>query len=219
MAQGMAVLPVVYGKYGKVNQYNALYVGALRTVDSTEADAIAKIGDKSVYYECVGEEPFNNPKGKACMEKVNATYGDVVRLVASHPSIGFRMIAKILSEGRSIDITFLGKNIYGCADYSKIFIYNLTAISFRYLYGIIMATIGVLSLATGVMIMRGRPGCRDSMMRIGLFLAFFGLTQYMVTIADGFRDLSKHLLVGNYSFGLSFVMFVSGIVVYRRNVR
>jgi hypothetical protein len=219
LAQLMAVLPIIYGIYGKVNAYNALYLGALKTVDSSESNAITKIGNKPVYYECIGEEPFNNPKGKACMEKVNASYGDVAKLVASHPSIAFRMIAKMFAEGRNVEIAYLGKNVSGFTDFSKIRLYNLIAIGFKYLYKAIMAIIAVFSLTAVFLIARRRLSCNDPMVLIGLFLAFFGLTQYVVALADGFRDLAKHLLAGNYSLALSFVLFVSGFVVYREKCK
>jgi hypothetical protein len=214
VCQTVAFLPVYSGKHENINSYHALYFGALKVVKEYERDNVKFIGNKPVVQECIGVQAFD-PAGSQCMDRVKATYGDVVRVLLSYPLLGPKMILASFLTSIEIRIRYLGNNMSGSPDFSELFLFNLIPNFFHY-GGIIMLFI-VFILAVNSLHIRvlraDRITIRDIMLRVGLFVSCFGFFQYIVALGDGFPDITRHLIVGNYALALSFSFLVPALLM------
>ncbi len=211
LLQTVSLLPVYFGKYEKINSYHALYFGALKVLPNTEASSIKSIGEKPVFHECIGVSAFS-PLGQKCMEKSNASYADVVKLIGNHPSVGFAMILKLFEDGRAIRLEYLGKGIKNAPNFSESSIFNLWPKFFEkgLNYFILLAL-----LAASFLLVEKKSLLSDkekSVLLIGVFFAAFGFSQYIVSLGDGYYEITKHMVAGNYALALSLPFIFSAII-------
>jgi len=213
ICQSITFLPVYFGQYQKVNQYHAVYYGALKCAQQIdEAKNIEAIGNKPVVQECIGV-PFFSPAGEACMQKANANYGDVARLIYKYPKVGFKMIAQALSEGSHIDVPILEKKLPGAPDFSNIPIFNLESIIFSHSLNLLVLTITALVFPVLFLASTNNLLVCGAMLKIGLFFSIFGFCQYVTVLGDGFFEITKHLMVGNFSLALSATFLLPGLLL------
>jgi hypothetical protein len=211
LLQAVSLLPVYLGKYDKINSYHALYFGALKVLPDTEASSIKSIGEKPVFHECIGVSAFI-PLGQKCMEKSNASYADVVKLIGNHPSAVFEMIHKLFEEGRAIRLEYLGKEIRNAPNFSESPMFNLWPKFFAkgLNYHMLLAL-----LAASFLLVKKKSLLSDkekSVLLIGVFFAAFGFSQYIVSLGDGYYEITKHLAAGNYSLALSLPFIFAAII-------
>jgi hypothetical protein len=211
LLQTVSLLPVYFGKYEKINSYHALYFGALKVLPNTEASSIQSIGGKPVFHECIGVSAFS-PLGQKCMETSNASYADVVKLIGDHPSVGFRMIAKLFEEGRATRLEYLGKGIKNTPNFSESTVFNLWPKFFAkgLNYFILLAL-----LAASFLLVKKKSLLSDkekSVLLIGAFFAAFGFSQYIVSLGDGYYEITKHMAAGNYALALSLPFIFAAII-------
>lgn len=211
LLQAVSLLPVYLGKHEKINSYHALYFGALKVLSDTEVSSIKSIGEKPVFHECIGA-PAYNAFGHECLEKSNASYTDVVKLVGSHPSIGFKMIFKLFEDGRAIHIEHLGKEIKNAPNFSGGYIFNVWPKFFKMglNYFIFIALLAASSL-----LIKKRSLLSDkekSVLLIGVFFATLGFSQYIASLGDGYYEITKHMTIGNYALALSLPFIFAAII-------
>jgi len=209
ICQSITFLPIYFGRFHKINSYHALYFGALKVAQKNEAKNIIMIGSKPVLHECIGVNAYQSG-GEACVEKTKSSYGDVIKLIYEHPIIGYRMGASLFYEGNNIELKYLGKNISGAPDFSSLPIFKLTSMIFLYSFNLVVLLITFFTLSAFILMKGKDQGTNNSMLKVGLFLSIFGFSQYPIALADGFQEITKHLIVGNYSLALSFVFFMPG---------
>ena len=53
---------------------------------------------------------------------------------------------------------------------------------------------------------------------VGVFLVIFGLIQYVVALGDGFFEINRHLMAGNFCLSMAFGMLLAALLS-RRSVR
>ncbi|MBH1541360.1 hypothetical protein JY440_06880 [Stenotrophomonas maltophilia] len=211
LLQAVSLLPAYFGKYEKINSYHALYFGALKVLPNTEASSIKSIGEKPVFHECIGVSAFS-PLGNKCMEKSNTSYADVVKLIGNHPSVGFEMIFKVFEDGRAIRLEYLGKEIKNAPNFSESYVFNIWPKFFAkgLNYFILLAL-----LAASFLLIEKRSLLSDkekSVLLIGVFFAAFGFSQYIVSLGDGYYEITKHLTAGNYALALSLPFIFAAII-------
>jgi hypothetical protein len=213
LCQSIAFLPVYFGKYKKVNQYHAVYYGALKLARQIDgAENITMIGNKPVVRECVGV-PFFDPAGEACLQKTDASYGDVARLVYQYPKIGFAMIAQVFSEGSHIALPILGKKLSGAPDFSGMPIFNVVPRVFSKSFNWVFLVLNIIAFPVFFRAKKTASLACGSMLKPALFLSLFGFSQYAIVLGDGFFETIKHLALGNYSLALSFAFFLPGLLL------
>lgn len=210
VSQACAVMPVYLGKYQKINAYHAVYFGALNV--SPMARSIEQIGNKPVLKECVGQHGFSE-LGQACIEKAGASHADVLKLVMAHPSIGVSLISRVMFEGCNIRLDYLGKQREGQSAYADLTIFNIETKLFSYGYNFLMLLAGVA--VAGCLLFRKKASpISDSLLGSGLFFIVFGFSQYAVALADGFFEITKHLIIGNYCLAFSLPFVLCGLISY-----
>jgi hypothetical protein len=136
------------------------------------------------------------------MAKAHASYVDTLRLICGHPKIGLRMIAQVFSEGSDIRLG-LGKSLSGAPDISDIRAFNLMSVVFPYCFNLAVLCLAAVSAALVFLISQVLPRPQRRLLEVGLFLSAFGFSQYAFALGDGFYELRKHLVVGNYSLALA----------------
>jgi hypothetical protein len=52
-----------------------------------------------------------------------------------------------------------------------------------------------------------------SVLLIGVFFATFGFSQYIVSLGDGYFEITKHLAAGNYALALSLPFIFAAIIL------
>ncbi len=211
LLQGVSLLPVYLGKYEKINSYHALYFGALKVLPNTEASFIQSIGGKPVFHECIGVSAFSS-LGQKCMETSNASYADVVKLIGNHPSVGFRMIVKLFEEGRATRLEHLGKGIKNAPNFSESTVFNLWpkffAKGLNYFIFLALLSASFLLVAKKSLL----SNKEKSVLLVGVFFATFGFSQYIVSLGDGYYEITKHLAAGNYALALSLPFIFAAII-------
>lgn len=211
LLQGISLLPVYFGKHEKINSYHALYFGALKVLPNTEASSIQSIGGKPVFHECIGVSAFS-PTGQKCMETSNASYTDIVKLIGNHPGIGFRMIFKLFEDGRETRLEYLGKVIKNTPNFSESAVFNLWPKFFSKGLNYFIFT---ALFASGFLLVAKKSLLSDkekSILSVGIFFAAFGFSQYIVSLGDGYYEITKHLAAGNYALALSLPFIFSAII-------
>lgn len=200
--QIVALSPVYFGRYGEINSYHALYFGALKTLSEDDAASIRSVRGNPVARECIGVSAFD-PGGKECMKTLRVSYVDVAALIGSHPSVGAKMLFEAFNEGRVLDLVHLGKKIKNSPNFSDLPVFNFWPKIFK--HGLNFFVLLVLCFS-GILLIRRNGFVNEkerSALIVGVFLAVFGFTQYLVSLGDGFYEMAKHLIVGNYALALS----------------
>lgn len=211
LLQAVSLLPVYFGKYEKINSYHALYFGALTVLPNNEASSIQSIGGKPIFHECIGVS-VTSPLGVRCMETSNASYTDVVKLIGKHPDVGFRMIFKLFEDGRLTRLEYLGKGIKNSPNFSESTVFNLWpkffAKGLNYFVLLALLAFGFLLVAQKSLV----SDKEKSALFVGVFFAAFGFSQYIVSLGDGYYEITKHLAAGNYALALSLPFIFAAII-------
>ncbi|WP_244807539.1 hypothetical protein [Caballeronia zhejiangensis] len=207
----ITVLPVFSGAFKGVNQYHALYAGALTVLSQDEAASIGHIGDKPVLKECIQVVAFD-PKGLSCLERAHSTYFDVLRLVALKPAIVPRVIGAMFEAGNDIRIGYLGTTM----EHTGNFMYVPVFAWWRdlYVHHVNCAVLGSLFVSI-ILIARFRKterAGRLALLKVSCLLALFGFACYATTFGDGLADSTRHLIAASYALSLSAVLFVPGVI-------
>jgi len=197
--QIISFLPVFFGKYGNINQYHSVYIGALTVLDEDEIREINKIGEKPILVDCIGVQAFFQ-KGHSCMERASANYSDVIKLVYHHPYVATRMVRAVIEKGGQIEI-YLGKKMSGVDNFSNIPLFNLWKVVFLKNYNFAFLLISFASIFLYIFFKFSNTS--RAMLLTGIFLSFFGFSQYVAALGDGFGAIEKHLIGGNYALALS----------------
>ena len=209
--QAISSTPVYFGKYEKANSYHAVYFGALKVLTKNEAASIQSIGAKPVLHECIGVPVFGS-LGRKCMETADASYGDVLRLIVSRPSIATRMIFNVFNEGEKISLNYLGRSIKNAPNFSDEPIFNLWPKVFAKGFNFIT----LLLLVASVVFLMAKTTIfnkeEKAILLIGIFFSIFGFSQYIISLGDGFYEIKKHLAAGNYALALS-LPFTSAVFI------
>lgn len=197
IATALAFLPAKFGEFKGVNQFHALYYGALKVMKDDGGIGVATIGDKPVLTDCVFVSGFTE-KGIECVARVHATYMDTARLLAVHPKIALHMIDHALSNGNTVAIAGIGLNMEDGPAFSNLPAFTLWDRIYSHHGNILALLLAAVSL---VVLKRLGP-----LARAGLFFAAWGAVQYLMALGDGFHELQKHLIGGNYSVSLALVL-------------
>ena len=208
--QGISLLPIYFGKYGKINSYHALYFGALKVLSNAESLSIQSIGEKPVFHECIGV-PATNQAGHECVAASNASYADVSKLIFNRPSIGFRMILKAFEEGKITHLEYLSKGIRNTPNFSESTAFNIWPKLFS--KGLNHFILLALPLASLLLIKKSPFNNNEkSILLVGIFFATFGFSQYITSLGDGYYEITKHLTTGNYALSLSLPFIIASII-------
>ena len=199
LARSISFLPVFFGKFGNINQYHSVYIGALTVLDEDEIREINKIGEKPILVDCIGVEAFML-KGPSCMERASANYSDVIILVYHHPHVAIRMVRAVIEKGKQIEL-YLGKKMSAVANFSDIPLFNLWKVAFSKNYNFAFLLISFTTIFLYIF-MKFSDTSR-AMFLTGIFLSFFGFSQYVAALGDGFGAIETHLIGGNYALALS----------------
>ncbi len=201
--QIVSVLPVALGKYGEINSYHSFYYGAVKVMSKEDAMNLTAIGDKPVLAQCIGISAFE-PLGAECIQAAQVSYKDTLKFLILNPGVGANLVARVFSEGRKTGLDYLGRRLENASDFSGIWMFNLMPKAFA--KGLNLCILLVAMATAGVLAMRRlRPGCDSAaaVMRVGVFMALFGFSQYAVALGDGLYEITKHLIIGNYALALS----------------
>ncbi|RKR42651.1 hypothetical protein [Paraburkholderia sp. BL17N1] len=197
VAAMLAFLPAKFGEFKGVNQFHTLYYGALKVMKDDGGIDVATIGGKPVLTDCVFVSGFTE-KGIECVARAHATYMDTARLVAAHPKIALHMIDYAFERGNTVLIDNIGLNMESGPAFSTLPPFTLWNRIYSH-HGNILS----LLLAAVSMIALRRLG---PLARVGLFFVAWGAVQYLMALGDGFHELQKHLIGGNYSASLALVL-------------
>lgn len=199
--QFLAFAPVALGKYAGINAYHSVYFGALKVLPPQERAAMQSLGRKPVLQECIGISAFE-PSGPACLQNAHVRHGDFVSLLVRNPSIAYSMLGVALQEGRHA-IDGLGKGMRNAPQFAQLGIFNLLPPLF--MRGFNVFVLGLLAALACVAIVRACLGkSLEPLLMAGIFLALFGWSQYAMALGDGFFEIRKHLVIGNYALALAF---------------
>ena len=212
LMQIFSLLPVVKGGLYGINAYNALYMGALTELPREEIHNMDMLGDKKILKDCIGVPPFV-PDGHKCLQKVDASYFDVFSIFISYPSIPFKMMGRSFSDGKVISPPELSKNLNEYAGFSDIPIYNIAAFAFSKSLTVLILL--VFCLALTVWFLKRDKDMSISLcacLVVGIFSGALGFSQYAAALGDGYYDLSKHLMIGNYALALSFAFLAPSLL-------
>lgn len=200
----VAALPAIYGPNKGVNQYNALYVGALDTLKRQDGISLVAIGDKPVLTECIGHTASSST-GPACVAGARASYLDTARVLFQFPTLGPRMIWRTLQAGTKIDVSRNGLMPESGPNFAYAPLFQLW--SSLYSLHLNLLVIGVGGAALAVAMFR-RIGPLTWM---GIMFALWGAAQYALVLADGFLEIEKHLIGANYSLSLAAVFLAAAV--------
>lgn len=205
------LLPVFSGAFKSINQYHAVYAGALSVLSPREIAGIERIGDKPVLRECVNVIAYA-PDGPSCMERAHARYADVLRLALVKPMIVPRIAQAVFSTGNEIRIGYLGTKLEHGDNF-----FNLPVFSWwRDLYRERLNYVMLASLVVAfVLIAQYRGSARAGrlvLLKIASFLGLFGFVGYATSFGDGLADNTRHLIGASYALSLSAVFFVPGVL-------
>lgn len=211
LATAVAFLPARFGENKGVNQYHALYFGALMAASDRGLTNVAEVNGKPVFNECVAVNGFS-VVGIKCIDKARVTYRDTASFVVHHPSIAVAMMARALHTGLTVRIQNLGMQLENCPVLlANIPLFSLWDRLFS-LYGNGLAfALGTLT-ACALIFRKSMPGA----LRVSLFFACWGFVQYMLALGDGYHELGKHLIGGNFALSLFFPFFIAGALGFRK---
>ncbi|SAK70532.1 hypothetical protein AWB79_03817 [Caballeronia hypogeia] len=207
----ITVLPVFSGAFKGVNQYHAVYAGALTVLSPEEIATIDHIGDKPMLRECIKVVAFA-PNGPSCVERAHSTYSDVLRLAAMKPVIVPRIIGAMFHAGNEIRIGYLGTTMEHTGNFMTVPVFSW----WRDLYvrHVNYAVLGglVLSLVLIARYRKTERAGRLALLKVSCFLALFGFVGYATSFGDGLADNTRHLIAASYALSLSAVCFVPGVL-------
>lgn len=215
VCQAASILPVFFGVYKNINSYHALYGGALQVMEKEEAAPIRSIGEKPVLHECIGVSAFS-PGGQDCVDRAKASYADIGTLLLRHPVIGVKVVSELYAESKKLSLDYLGKSVNGAPEFSSVRAFRLPRVLFA--NGFVLLVL-LSSSVSAFMLWRledGVDSVGSNLLKVGLFFALVGFSQYVVALGDGFFEITKHLIAGNYSLGLSFAFALPGICLVVR---
>ena len=222
-AQGSALQPFLEARYVEANRYHAVYYGVLQVLTGEELQRLGSLGEKPVFPECVGVSSFH-PGGLDCLKKAQASYGDVLYLLASEPVIGWRLFLRLIDDGRHLELEYLGKSLSGAPDFSQIALFSLWQKVYTYYVNVIVGLmfLGVLSCVWRRRRLEESIGSArlrlNPLEAVGVFLVIFGLIQYVVALGDGFFEINRHLMAGNFCLSMAFGMLLAALLS-RRSLR
>lgn len=207
VCQLVAFYPVVAGKYKHVNPYHSVYYGALMTLSSDELGQVSDVGKGAIVKNCIGVAVFF-ADGERCMEQAKIRRLDLVDVIAQKPQILPRMLGRALSEGREIDLSYLGKAEEGHETRASLPVFNGWKWLFR--HGAQYMAFALTVLGVCLTLFRGAERA-DPLLAAGVFVLVFGWSQYFAALGDGFYELPKHLSIGNYALALGTILSITGL--------
>ncbi|WP_146150008.1 hypothetical protein [Caballeronia novacaledonica] len=213
----VTLLPVFFGAFKGINQYHAVYAGALTVLTPQEAATIDHIGSKPVLHDCINVLAFD-PAGSSCVARAHAGYFDVLRLALMKPEVLPRIVVTVFEYGRELRIGYLGTTMEHASNFMYLPVFSVWRNLFQHHanYWILAS----LAISTTLIVRLRRSGLsrRLALLKVSCFLAVFGFVGYATSLGDGLTDTTRHLIGANYSLSLSAVFFVPGVVAlfYRR---
>jgi hypothetical protein len=207
LSQFTAVLPLLSSEYTRINAYHSMYFGVLLGLPDARMAALQTDGER-FDARCIGVSAFMEG-GTACMERADVSHLDTVALMLRQPDLGFRMLLNAVEFGRLLRPDYLSQHLEEKSDNSTLLPFNLIRQAFLAYYHVLVALAAVLA----AVLLRRRTDGAAGLLRTGVFLACFGLSQYVVALADGYYELVKHLLAANYSLALASAFLLPGLAM------
>ncbi len=205
VAQSIAFVPVALGPSAPVNRYHALYYGVLKIMTPAELKALPDLGGKRIVHDCVGVPAFDK-RGSSCIDQAQATYGDAVRLMLTQHQVAYRMFLTVFDAGRNIELDYLGKDtVLPKKHYNSLAFTGWTKIFTNHLNAVALGLTVILAVAV-IWQGRWRRQMETALAKTALFLSVFGFALYGTALGDGFYEITKHLILGNYIISLSLVI-------------
>lgn len=212
MAQFASTQPLLTSEFPKTNAYHSMYFGALHHVPEERLEALSASGQR-FDAECIGVAVFM-PGGPGCRDQVDVSHADTALLLMRNPDLGIRMMWQAALGGSELRPVYLSQRMHDATDFSMLLPFNLMRAAFSGYYHVMAISAAVLSL---ILLVRRRAGRVSTLLATGLALAVFGVSQYAVSLADGYYELVKHLLVANFALALSTAFLFPGLVVAMRD--
>ncbi|SAK71538.1 hypothetical protein AWB77_03034 [Caballeronia fortuita] len=202
VATALAFMPAKLSENRSINQYHALYYGALKVLKEREGVELKAIGGKPVFNECVGVIGFTD-EGGACMRRASPTYADTARVLLAHPRLAAELALATLNAGNGIDIPRDGLQLEGAPSFAGAPLFRLWSVVFAHHMNVAAFVCAALAL--------GFRRRLNPLAAIGLMFSAWGLVQYGLALADGFIEIEKHLIGANYSLTLALLFFASSL--------
>ena len=219
-SQILSLLPVLAGDYQQVNSHNSKYMGAYL---ATTPDELREMAIDPLDMACIGSDYWGNridflkdtnPSSGAPCRSVNETMSlEIARIYINNPALLFRIVATAVPVHGTVDYFHLSKdNLYEQRTESSrpgIFLEGISAIRKRAISGLgivwipcVLATLSLCILPRSVSAM------------LVFFLAIVVSQIAVVVVGEGVRDLSKHLLIAQYSVDIGVAVFICALVAF-----
>lgn len=213
LSQSIAFIPVYLGKHENINSYHALYYGALRTIPQSELSTLQFIGKKHVIKTCIGIHAFS-PEGEKCLQATNTSYSDVIKLMIDRPSTIVKMFSYSLNQGKQTNLEYLGKGISSAPNFAPETIFNIYSKIFsKGINGyLLLAMLPIFTLSISYIKKGFINGHKKSLIIAGLFFTTLGFSQYIVALGDGYYEMTKHLIIGNYALAISLPFSILSVI-------
>jgi|GEM_PF-2194737 len=207
----IAFLPAKLGENRGINEYHALYLGALTLLQEERGIDIQTVDGKPIMPECVGHFAYTEI-GKVCREKARATYFDTIRVLVKHPLLGPHMFLRALRDGNGIGLSTAGMRLENAPSFADAPLFRLWQSIYAMHVNVVALICGAIALALS---RRLKP-----LEMTGLFFAVWGGAQYGLALGDGFMDLQRHVIGANFCLSLAVLLFfaaLAGTVGARRS--
>jgi hypothetical protein len=212
LAQWIAVQPLLTSQYPKTNAYHSMYFGALHDLPPARLAALEQEGER-FDRACIGVPAFVDG-GADCRDRANVSHFDTLSLLLRNPDLARRMVVTSLRYGTEIRPPYLSQRLEGAPDVSPLPPFNLMRVAFARYWHVVVAAMATLAAA---LILGGWAGRSRTVLGVGVALALFGGSQYAVSLADGYYELTKHLLAANYSLALAAAFLIPGLMLVARD--
>lgn len=209
ICQALTFAPAALGKYGGINAYHSVYYGALKALQPEHRGAVQFIGEKPVVQACINVSAFD-PTGVQCVQAADVRYSDLVRLLVARPSIALDMLGFTLREGQH-GIENLGQGMRDTPSFVSAGVFNLYSSLLDRGFNLVVMLLLPIAAAAAVL-RRWRGKGVDPMLLAAMLLGVFGVSQYAVALGDGFHEIRKHLIIGNYALVLAFPFLMASFI-------
>lgn len=196
-------------EYKKINMYHSIYYGALKILTPQEIDTLETTTKQIIDRECIGKSAFEVPD---CLKRTSTSYSDLGEIILKYPQTVYRTMMTVFDEGRNTELAYLGLGINSAPLFAKMKIFNIYPFIFKQHlnWGVVILTF----LCIPFLLWRRNIGTTAPMalIKTGLFFSLFGFMQYPLVLADGFYEITKHLLIGNLAIAIAFVFLFAGLL-------
>ena len=187
--------------------YEAYYTGVLTLLPKSKITQ----DYPQVNVSCVGKWTFDeSASGKKCIYDTAATYKNVLLVYLHNPLLIFKAFNKVRSEMGQVRMDYLSKHQKDQTNFADLKIFNIWNSKISHFVRNLYYPLLILMFGS-IWYLKDFWNENPNWLNLKIFLIIFSISQYGISLADGFHEVPKHIFLGVFALLLAFLIFVTSI--------